>query len=201
METKLFYDSIRYSLFAGSISKKQFEGIEAILKEYARRSMNDTRKLAYILATAYHETARTMQPIEEYGKGKNYDYGKMLKMGGGPKKRIPYTLPKKLFYGRGHVQLTWYENYQAMGKFLGIDLLNNPELALTMDVSIKIMFEGMIRGMFTGRKLDDYFNDKVVTPEEIKKSFFNSRKIINGIDAAEKIASIAVVFYNALNLK
>ncbi len=29
-----------------------------------------------MLATVYHETAKTMQPIEEYGRGVGRDYGK-----------------------------------------------------------------------------------------------------------------------------
>lgn len=188
MNTKSFYDSIRASLFGGSISGKQFEGIEAILTEYNRLCINDVRKLAYILATVYHETAKTIQPIPEYGKGKHYDYGKKLKMS-----RKPYTSPDLIYYGRGHVQLTWYENYAAMGKALGIDLLNNPDLMLTMEISIKAIFKGMTKGMFTGRKLDDYFTDS-------KSDFLNARKIINGMDKAELIKGYAEKFYKALIL-
>lgn len=188
MNTKSFYDTIRPSLFNGSISSKQFEGIEAIISEYSRLFINDLRKLAYVLATAYHETAKTMQPITEYGKGKNYDYGKQLKMS-----RKPYSTPKQLYYGRGFVQLTWYENYEAMGKQLGLDLLKNPDLLLTLKPSIDVMFVGMNKGMFTGKKLSDYF-----TPE--KTDWINARRIINGTDASVKIAGYAKIFYNGLTL-
>lgn len=191
MNTKSFYDTIRAELFKGSISSKQFEGIEAIIKEYSVLCVNDLRKLAYILATAYHETAKTMQPIAEYGKGKNYDYGKKLKMS-----RKPYTTPNQLYYGRGFVQLTWYENYANMGKLLGVDLLNNPDLAMNMEIAIKIMFEGMLRaksrfGDFTGKSLEDYFNAS-------KTDWVNARRIINGMDKADLIAGYAKTFYKAL---
>ena len=194
MNTKSFYDSIRRTLFSGSISSAQFQGLEAIITEYQRLCISDLRKLAYILATAYHETAKTMQPIAEYGKGKGRDYGKKLKMS-----RKPYTTPDKLYYGRGHVQLTWYENYANMGKLLGVDLLNNPELALTMDVSVKILFEGMLKGKssfgdFTGKSLEHYF-----TPD--KTDPLNARKIINGMDAAERIKGYYDLFYGALILQ
>lgn len=188
MNTKSFYDSIRVSLFKGQISAKQFQGIEAILAEYNRLCLNDLRKLSYVLATAYHETAMTMQPIEEYGKGRNYDYGKKVKMS-----RKPYTTPDKLYYGRGHVQCTWYENYQAMGKQLGLPLLEQPELLLTMDVSVKVLFVGMIKGMFTGKSLGTYFTADKTDP-------LNARRIINGTDAAQKIKGYYDLFYGALIL-
>lgn len=191
MNTKTFYDSIRATLFTGSISTAQFKGLEAILLEYDRLCVNDPRKLAYILATAYHETAKTMQPIAEYGRGKNYDYGKKLKMS-----RKPYTTPDKIYYGRGFVQLTWYENYANMGKLLGVDLLNNPDLAMTMDIAIKILFEGMLKGKssfgdFTGKSLEDYFTTTKTDP-------LNARRIINGMDAADKIKGYYDLFYKAL---
>lgn len=189
MNSKSFYDSIRAELFKGVISSKQFEGIESIISEYNKQCVNDVRKLAYILATAYHETSKTMQPIAEYGKGKNYDYGKKLKMN-----RKPYTTPNQLYYGRGFVQLTWYENYEAMGKRLNLDLLNNPDLMLTLEPSIQTMFIGMKMGMFTGRKLSDYFNDT-------KTDWIGARRIINGLDKADLIAQYAKTFYKALTLE
>lgn len=189
MNSKSFYDSIRPTLFSGSIGTKQFEGIEIIISEYNKQCINDLRKLAYILATIYHETAKTMQPIAEYGKGKNYDYGKKLKMS-----RKAYSTPNQIYYGRGYIQLTWYENYDAMGKKLGLDLLNNPDLMLNVRVSTEATFKGMILGMFTGKKLIDYFNSK-------KTDWINARKIINGLDAAEKIANYAKIFYKSLTLE
>lgn len=189
MNAKSFYDSIRITLFKGSLSAIQVKGIEAILAEYHRLAINDLHKLAYILATAYHETAYRMYPVEEYGRGKNYAYGRKIKMS-----RLPYTTPDKLYYGRGHVQLTWYENYQAMGKLLGVDLLNKPELALDLSISVQILFQGMIRGMFTGRKLADYFS-------ATKRDPYNARRIVNGIDKAVTIQKYYKLFYNALTLQ
>ncbi|MCM1128934.1 MAG: hypothetical protein NC211_03525 [Alistipes senegalensis] len=42
------------------------------------------------------------------------------------------------FRGRGHIQLTGKDNYSAAGKALGIDLLNNPELAADPEIAAKI---------------------------------------------------------------
>ncbi len=187
-----FYDSVRQSLFKGKILPKQFEGLECVLNEFEKQNMTDDRWLAYILATCYHETAKTMQPIEEYGKGKDYKYGKKIKRSG-----VPYTLPDKIYYGRGYVQLTWFENYENMGRLLNIKLLDYPELALKADIAVSILFEGMTKGHssfgdFTGKSLEDYFNNTINDP-------IKARRIINGNDAAELIASYHNSFLLALN--
>jgi predicted chitinase len=105
--------------------------------------------------------------------------------------RKPYTTPDQLYYGRGFVQLTWYENYQKAGKKFGIDLLNNPDLACDLQIATDIMFEGMIHGWFTGRKLSQYFS-------ATKTDWINARKIINGRDKDVLIAGYAQAFFNGL---
>lgn len=177
----VFYDSVRRSLFNGRLTDKQVRGMEAILNEWIKRGLCDLRWLAYMLATTYHETAQTMQPIEEYGKGKGKAYGKVDPKTG------------KAYYGRSFVQLTWKFNYYSMGKILGIDLVNNPEQALQLNYATQILFEGMIRGTFTGRRLALYFTEK-------ETNWINARRIINGLDKAEKIAEEAKLFYKALQL-
>lgn len=170
-------------------TKFHLRGINAII-DYSVNvaEIDDWRKISYILATAYHETARTFEAIEEFGKGKGKPYGQKIKQN-----KRKYTTPDKLYFGRGLVQLTWYENYDRFGKFLGIDLLNNPELCLNLDVSVKILVEGMERGMFTGVGLSRYFNDQ-------RCDYVNARKIVNGLDRAELIASYAEKFLFCLNI-
>jgi hypothetical protein len=186
-----FFYNIRQTLFKTGLKQLQVEGINAILDRWEAQGLTDSRWLAYMLATVCHETAKTMQPIEEYGKGKGYKYGKKIKRSG-----IPYSLPDKIYYGRGYVQLTWFENYETMGRLLGVDLLNNPELALRPAIAADIMFEGMTKGNshfgdFTGKSLENYFN-------ETKEDWVNARRIINGTDKADLIAGYGKKFYNAL---
>jgi putative chitinase len=64
------------------------------------------------------------------------------------------------YYGRGLVQLTWYYNYKKMSSKVGVDLYNNPDLALELNYAIPIMFIGMKEGFFTGKKFADYFNQR-----------------------------------------
>jgi putative chitinase len=175
---KSFYNDIR-PLFGGRINQKQVEGMEAILDEWEEKDYKDLRWLSYILATAFHETAKTMQPVREYGRGQGHKYGEVHPKTG------------QVYYGRGHVQLTWDYNYLRMGKRLGIDLYYNPDLALDMTISVKILFDGMINGMFTGKSLSQYFNEDVT-------DWVNARKIVNGLDKAQTIATYALKFHYAL---
>lgn len=186
-----FYKGVQNEFFNGRLSTQQYDGIEAILNRWRMSGFKDLRWLAYMLGTTYHETARTMYPIEEYGKGKGKRYGKKIKQSG-----ETYIEPDKIYYGRGYVQLTWYENYERMGRILNIPLLQQPELALRPDIAANIMFEGMtkslsLKGDFTGHYLEQYFNDT-------REDWMNARRIINGLDRAELIAGYAKRFYEIL---
>lgn len=139
----------------------------------------DPRHAAYMLATALHETGKTYRPIAEYGKGAGKKYGIMIQETG------------QRYYGRGYVQLTWLENYVAMGQALGVDLHHKPDLAMQPDIAYKIMSRGMRKGSFTGVKLSTY-----ITGE--KCDFLNARKIINGLDCAERIEGYAEKILAAL---
>jgi putative chitinase len=110
MNTDLFYSTVRSSLFRGKLLVTQVAGISAIIAEWKEQKLCDLRWLAYILATTYHETAETMQPIREYGRGKGRKYGE------------PDSVTEQTYYGRGYVQLTWRYNYAAMSSVTGVDL-------------------------------------------------------------------------------
>lgn len=175
----------------GKLNQSQVDGFNAIIKainEWGNEAKNPLY-VAYMLATAWHETAHTMKPIEEYGKGKGRKYGSNIDINGSR-----YTGLKHLYYGRGYVQLTWLTNYKNMGKVLGVDLVNKPELALNHDTAAKIMLYGMLKGSFTGKRLSDYL--KKGTTEEFKQA----RRIINGTDKALNIAYQAEAFLRAVKI-
>lgn len=168
------FDVIRSKLFGGKLSQSQVNGINNLLALYAdpANGMTDARFQAYGLATAFRETGATMEPIEEWGKGKGKAYA-----------------PN--WYGRGYVQLTWEYNYLRMRPLVGADLVANPSLALDPVIAGKIMVIGMTQGSFTGKKLSDYFNDKMTDP-------LNARRIINGIDHNVEVANDYHIFMTAL---
>jgi putative chitinase len=188
MDRRKFYDTIRNSLFGGALSSSQVGGLEAMIDEYERRKSIvalDYRWFAYILGTAYHEVARTMQPIEEYGKGHGRPYGE------------PDPVTGKAYYGRGFVQLTWKANYKNMGSAIGVDLVDHPEKALELDNATKVIFVGMLRGDFARdqegnpHKLERYFNQE-------QSDWYGARRIVNGLDKALEIAGYAMSFYKAV---
>lgn len=176
-DRKRFFDAVRKTLFGGRLSAMQVAGVEAILS--AAPLELHVKHLAYALATTKWETAGTMQPIEEYGRGRGRAYGK------------PDPKTGKVYFGRGYVQLTWLANYQRAKDKLGPDFVNHPELALDPSLAAQIMFRGMSEGWFTGRKLGDYF-----TPQ--RTDAVNARRIINGTDRASEIAELYRLFLDAL---
>jgi hypothetical protein len=180
---KAFFDRARERLFAGTLAQGQVDGIDAVLDEWERRpELTDLRWLAYMLATDKHETNATMQAVREaYWLSEDWR-----------KTHLRYWP----FYGRGLVQLTWRENYEKMGRFLGLPLAEQPDLALDLDVAVKVMFEGMLKaetgvGDFTGRSLEMFFNTTADDP-------VGARTIINGTDKAQLIAGYHYDFLTAL---
>lgn len=125
---------------------------------------------AYVLATAYWETARNMKPVvEAYWLSENWR-----------KKNLRYYP----WHGRGYVQLTWKANYIKAGKELGVDFTKNPDLLLEPKYSAEVLVLGSKDGWFTGKKLSDYITLK-------KSGFVGARRIINGTDKKNEIAKIA----------
>jgi len=176
-------------LFGGELSQRQVDGIEAILAASFGLPISHR---AYMLATARHETADTMQPITEYGGRKyfdKYDTGKLAKaLGNTPDK----DGDGYLYRGRGYVQITGRANYAKAGDKLGLDLLSNPDAALNPTVAARILVRGCSEGWFTGKKLSDYI------PSGKADAYQQARRVVNGTDRAELIASYAKVFEDAL---
>jgi hypothetical protein len=182
-----FFDAVR-PLFGGSLKQSQVDGFNIIFEAWAKVGNRDIRHLAYILATAKHETAHTMQPVRETlaptdAKAKER-LTKAWKAGKMPWVKRDYWSTG--WFGRGYVQLTHKENYVKAGEKLGIDLVSDPSKAMIPEVSALILIRGMQEGWFTGRKLSD------------AKDFLEARRVVNGTDRAGEIATLANGFLSAL---
>lgn len=195
---RLFYDSIRRSkLFGPVFDSKEFNGVQEIIKDCTNAHW-PIAYTAYALATAYHETAHTMQPIKEYG-GYAY-YTRLYDISGQNPKRARLMGNTAIgdgarYCGRGFVQLTWKTNYARASRELGIDLVKNPDLALDPDIAGDIMIKGMEQGWFTGKALKHYLPGYA---KANARQFINARYIINGKDKAAIIADYALRFQEAL---
>lgn len=158
----------------GRLTQSQVNGFNFLVSEIDKDKSISYPQAAYILATTWHETAHTMLPVKERGSDAYLR----------SKRYFPYI-------GYGYVQLTWRDNYERVGKLIGVDLIKNPELALQPDIAAKILIQGMKHGWFTGKKLSDYIHQS-------KKDYVGARRIINGTDKAQKIANEALIIEEAL---
>ena len=184
----------------GKLTSSQVSEIEFMVNEFDKDKSISYPQAAYMLATAWHETAARMLPIEEYGQGKNRTYGTWYRnssgelysfMDGSKRSAYLHSQYPYLYYGRGYVQLTWFDNFKKASEKLKHDFLNNPDDVMQIEHATNILLLGMKEGWFTGRKLSDYINQS-------KKDYLNARRIINGMDKASLIAGYAETFEKAL---
>lgn len=199
IDGKTFFDQVRGSLFGGSLNQGQVDGCNTILALAQTAPpgcfVESLEWLAYMLATVYHETAKTMKSINEYG-GDAY-FRRMYDIEGerpGVARQLGNTEPGDgvRYHGRSYPQLTGRANYRKLGQRLGIDLEGNPDLALQPDIGARILAVGMTEGLFTGKSLSDYL------PGDRQPDWWNARRIINGLDRADEVAAYAQSFYAAL---
>lgn len=193
-----FFASLRHGDILGpTLTQDEVDGCTAILEAVGEVD-HPLAWAAYELATAYHETAHTMQPVKEIG-GDAY-FRRMYDIQGARPdlaKRLGNTEPGDgaKYAGRGYVQLTGRANYARAARELEEPLVENPDLAQNPTVAAKIMVTGMSEGWFTGKTLAIYLpHEEAAT----RAQFEQARRIINGSDRAQLIAGYAIGFQNAL---
>ncbi len=180
LDSARFFARVR--LHFGPLSQSQVDGFNAVLRALADWPVSWK---AYALATAWHETAKTMQPIKEMG-GDAYFTRMYDPRGSRPHvaANLGNTKPGDgaKFAGRGYVQLTGRKNYARYG------IADRPDDAMKPDIAAAIMRDGMAQGIFTSKKLSDY----------LPGDYLGARRIINGTDKAKEIAGYAAAFEGAL---
>lgn len=194
MDRAAFFADLRKGLLGPTLVQDEVSGCEAVLDAMAGLPLS---WCAYALATAYHETAHTMQPIREFG-GPKYLTRMYDVTGSRPAlaRQMGNTEPGDgvKYCGRGYVQLTWKVNYAKAGAKIGVDLVNHPDRAMIPANAARIMREGMVEGWFTGKRLKDYLPTRL----GFLSQYQQARRIINGTDKAALIAGYAMQFEAAL---
>lgn len=197
-----FFAEVRSGLLGPTLSETEVGGCNAILTACAGWPLAWT---AYGLATAYHETAHTMQPVREIG---GEAYFRRMYDPTGNRPHVAAALGNihpgdgSKYPGMGFVQSTGRGNARkltvalhAAGLALDVDLEVTPELLMRPDIAAFALEYGMRTGLFTGRKLADFLpQDRPATRAE----FIAARRIINGTDRADLIADYAIQFQAAL---
>jgi len=146
--------------------------VEAIMSECERQRVMLDTQVAYLLATCEHECG--FRPIREGQWG-----GRTAEASETYRRRLRYYP----YYGRGYVQLTHKGNYRNYADRLGIDLVNDPDLALDPRVALSVLVHGVTNGMF-GPSMISFIHER-------RTDFFNARRSVNVVDRAQHIAGMA----------
>jgi len=184
----------------GSLKQTQVDALNFLLQKLDEsQKFNLANEYAYILATIYHETNATFLPVIEgyWMKQKRvqklYNYYNSHNRSA-LKTIFPNGVEGKTYEGRGYVQLTHNDNYEKMGDEIGVDLLSNPDSAMEPENAWKILEAGMLRGLFTGKKLSSYVN-------EDHTDYPGARKVINGVNEKDRIAGYAEKFEEIIDFE
>lgn len=184
LNRKAFYDALRPKL--GALTQANVVGFEHVLDE-AQSRRTPIHDLAYILATAWWETGKTMQPVREA-------YWLSEKWRAANLRYYPW-------YGRGLIQTTWEDNYRRLAILLALGedfFLNDPDKLLEWEYAIPALFTGMETGLYTGKALDDYIDGIDEPDDEDLREYINARRIVNGTDKDSEIGNLALTFEGAL---
>lgn len=216
-DPEAFYEHLRKTPLLGpTISTDEFTGCETILAAAAGKL--PTSWAAYCLATAFHETGGVMAPNIE-----NLNYSTASRIMEVWPSRFPSIASAQPFVrnakglanqvyngrmgnrpgtndgwdhrGRGQAHLTGREMYAKLDAELGLGgaLIRDPDLAMRPDISAQVLVIGMLKGLFTTKKLNDFIAAKPTT-----KQFTNARVIINPDRNGAKVAAAAEVFFDGL---
>lgn len=187
LDKAAFFATVRAkrAILGKALTNESVQGFDTVLAAIEGAPLSHR---AYMLATTWHETAHTMQPVREaYWLSENWRKANL--------RYYPW-------YGRGYVQLTWRGNYvraDAEAAKTGLsqpgEILASPDLVMRPDISALVLRKGMDEGWFTGVK-----NGSVLPAQGVatRKQYMDARTIINGRDKSDLIEDYAQVFERAL---
>lgn len=201
----------------GPLNQQQVDGLNFLLGALERDDkVEDLRWAAYMLATAKWETGDTFQPVRERGSRAYFiqRYGSQTRVG----KILGNDTPEEgaLYAGVGHTQNTGENNAEmlervlpqeypeviarweaAHGRKFDLTVGDQPDDAddflhlMDPEISYCAMSVAMRKGLYTGVGLPKYINARGC-------DYLHSRRIINGLDQASRIAVFAVAFERIL---
>lgn len=199
MDRAKFFAGLRTSLFKGGLTQSQVDGINGILDAFATHGDGKADTLSYALATAYHETGKRMVPVREgfaaTDAGARAAVNKLAAKRGANSAVAKYAKPQPphghVYYGRGHVQLTWLDNYRGSSKDAGVDLVAHPDKMLDPVISARVLIKGLLDGRWNAKRegLRHYLD---------KGNAIEARRTVNVLDKAATIAGYHRSFLTAV---
>ena len=152
------------------------QSVEMIVRTCIDNGITDHRQIAYVLATAQHESRDFAAPEEDWGRKQAVD----LRYFGGEE-----------YFGRGFAHLTHVNNYERLGEALGMgrELVEHPERAAQADIATKVLVVGMRDGLF-GARLSDNVNANHADYRQARASV-NGGELNNGSPYPDAIATRA----------
>lgn len=205
MDRGIFFDEARRRLKVKTLSQAQVDGFEFLIS-FALKRGTPLMWFSYILATTWHETARTMHPVRETLADTDAKavarLSKAFKDGKLGSVSKPYWLfdeAGKTWLGRGYVQITHKYNYEVMDALIpGANLVKDPNRAMVPEIAAEIMFTGLELGSFTRFGLKNYIDFQDDSDAKDHAEFKAARKTVNGRDKDALIADHAIAFEHAL---
>ena len=205
MNRREYFDYLRKNpvVFGSTLSQEAVTGIEGILDAMIAVGDGRSKTLAYALATAYHETGQKMVPVRE-GFAKTDEaavkaVALLASKRGASSAPARYGKPDgpygKCYYGRGHVQLTWRDNYRQCSKDAGVDLEKDPDAMLDPVISARILIRGLIDGRWNknGRGIAFYL------PDNGPDNLVDARRTVNLTDQWAAIGQYYTAFLRAID--
>ncbi|MEP3783202.1 MULTISPECIES: glycoside hydrolase family 19 protein [Paracoccaceae] len=190
--TELFFENYRKQFSNSKQTADVVANLEIIFREIVKdKSVTDIRITAYLLATIYHETDGTFSPLEEYG-GEGH-FHKMYDIEGdrpNVARNLGNTTPGDgvKFHGRGYIQLVGKRNYERAAEKLGVNLVDDPDLALRPDLAYRIISLTLIEGFLTNKKLSDFITEQTTDYAGAR------RAVVGGGGRAQLVAAYAEKF-------
>lgn len=202
MDRAAFYSALRTktsTLFGTKLSADVVRGIEGILDAFVQVGDGLDTTLAYALATAYHETGKRMIPVREgfatTDAGARHAVEALARKRGPQSAVARYSKPAgpygHVYFGRGHVQMTWLENYAASSADAGTDLVKNPDAMLDPEISARVLVRGLIDGRWNGSEKKGVGAYLPANPNQ-------ARRTVNGLDRALDVAAYYRSFLTAI---
>lgn len=213
---KYLFELLKNSPFGGVLTQAQVLAIGLIL-DYCEKLKLPIEYIAYILATAFHETGGTFKTKEE---SLNYSAAALRakfsrarisladadRYGRTDKHKANQSAIANLIYGGAWGLANLGNKLVGDGwRFIGrglvqitgrknyeyFGLADNPAGAKDLAKAVEILILGMINGIFTGRKLSDYLHGTSFDA-------VGARAVVNGTDKASLIASHYTMILAAL---